>query len=121
MNPPIVYDETIPKSHSTRSTTKIVHNKALSSFCSIPLTDMSKFLGVVARHSRAALGSPGAAGPVSALFFGERFGEFINLALGFLFRYPVTLLDLADQLFPLTLDHIKIVVCELSPLFLHFA
>jgi len=45
----------------------------------------------------------------------------VDLPLGFIPMYAVTLLDPADELGALAFDQIEIVIGELAPLLLHFA
>src|SRR5262245_35070314 len=56
-----------------------------------------------------------------SVVFKKTAGELIYLALCILFRNSVALLDLADQLLPLALDHFQVAVRQLSPLLADFS
>src|SRR5215471_14486746 len=55
------------------------------------------------------------------VIFQQIAGEIVHLAFRNVFGYAVTLLNLADQLLALSLDHLQIAVGQLSPLLPDFS
>src|SRR5580765_7477941 len=56
-----------------------------------------------------------------SVIFKKTAGELVHLTLRIFFGNSVTLLDFADQLLPLALDHLQVAVRQLSPLLADFS